>query len=82
MPLGGLTSIFCNSSVIGGGASAPDLPPPLPLSPVDCAAAAAAADDREERLLGFIIGFGNLRARLRASDGDEKRGREKNKGFR
>lgn len=73
MPLGGLTSIFCNSSVIGGGASAPDLPPPLPLSPVDCAA--AAEDDREERLLGFIIGIGNLRARLRASGGDEKRGR-------
>ena len=82
MPLGGLTSIFCNSSVIGGGASAPDLPPPPPLSPVDCAAAAAAADDREERLLGFIVGIGNLRTRLRASDGDEKRGREKNKGFR
>lgn len=81
MPLGGLTSIFCNTSVIGGGASAPDLPPPPPLSPVDCAAAAA-ADDREERLLGFIVGIGNLRTRLRASDGDEKRGREKNKGFR
>lgn len=82
MPLGGLTSIFCNSSVIGGGASAPDLPPPPPLSPVDCAAAAAAEDDREERLLGFIVGIGNLRARLRASDGDEKRGRERNRGFR
>ena len=81
MPLGGLTSIFCNTSVIGGGVSAPDLPPPPPLSPVDCAAAAA-ADDREERLLGFIVGIGNLRTRLRASDGDEKRGREKNKGFR
>lgn len=81
MPLGGLTSIFCNSSVIGGGASAPDLPPPPPLSPVDCAAAAA-EDDREERLLGFIVGIGNLRARLRASDGDEKRGRERNRGFR
>ena len=81
MPLGGLTSIFCNTSVIGGGASAPDLPPPPPLSPVDCAAAAA-ADDREERLLGFIVGIGNLRTRLRASDGDEKRGREKNKGFK
>lgn len=80
MPLGGLTSIFCNSSVIGGGASAPDLPPPPPLSPVDCAA--AAEDDREERLLGFIVGIGNLRARLRASDGDEKRGRERNRGFR
>lgn len=79
MPLGGLTSIFCNSSVIGGGASAPDLPPPPPLSPVDCA---AAEDDREERLLGFIVGIGNLRARLRASDGDEKRGRERNRGFR
>lgn len=81
MPLGGLTSIFCNSSVIGGGASAPDLPPPPPLSPVDFAAAAA-EDDREERLLGFIVGIGNLRARLRASDGDEKRGRERNRGFR
>lgn len=81
MPLGGLTSIFCNSSVIGGGASAPDLPPPPPLSPVDCAAAAA-EDDREERLLGLIVGIGNLRARLRASDGDEKRGRERNRGFR
>lgn len=81
MPLGGLTSIFCNSSVIGGGASAPDLPPPPPLSPVDCEAAAA-EDDREERLLGFIVGIGNLRARLRASDGDEKRGRERNRGFR
>lgn len=80
MPLGGLTSIFCNSSVIGGGASAPDLPPPPPLSPVDCAA--AAEDDREERLLGFIVGIENLRARLRASDGDEKRGRERNRGFR
>ena len=81
MPLGGLTSIFCNSSVIGGGASALDLPPPLPLSSVDCAAAAA-VDDREERLLGFIVGIGNLQTQLRASDGDEKRGREKNKGFR
>ena len=72
MPLGGLTSIFCNSSVIGGGGSAPNIPPPLPLLPVDYAAVAVVADNREERLLGFIVGIGNLRMHLRASDEDEK----------
>ena len=66
--------------MIRGGASTLDLPSPLPLLLVNCAA--AAADDREKRLLGFIVGIGNLRTRLRASDGDEKQGREKNKGFR
>jgi hypothetical protein len=69
-----LTSIFCTTSVIGGGDSAPDLPPPPPFSLEDCA---AEVDVKEERFLVGLIGNGglgmrNLRARLRERDGDEK----------
>ena len=40
VPLGGFTSIFCTSPVIGPGVNAPDLPPLPPLSLGDSVAAA------------------------------------------
>lgn len=59
--------------MVGGAESEPDLPPPPPLSSVDCV---VAADDKEERFLRFIgnggLGIGNLRMLLKARDGDDK----------
>lgn len=77
VPLGGLTSIFCTESSIGGGDIAPDLPPPT-LSPEletrECVGDDA-ADDKGERFLGF--GKGRRRISGKGTSAEEREERRK-----
>ena len=74
VPLGGFTSIFCTSPVVGPGVNAPDLPPPPP-PPLSLGDSVAAASDKVERSLVLEVneglGMENLPVQLNVKDEGE-----------